>query len=79
MPAAVTGASERVPTGLIVFHDGALRDQVNMQATTLGPEYLAWVKARLRDFGHPVSPRGRPMVDGWGPTGSLTGPGGCQA
>ena len=48
MPATVMGASERVPNGIIVFQDGALREQVNVQATALEPEELTWVKAHLR-------------------------------
>ena len=82
MPATILGASERVPGGLIVFQDGALKEQVNVQTTSLEPEEIVWVKAHLRDFDHPIAPMDPPAVEAWDPKDvdkRLVAPGGRKA
>ena len=64
-PATVFGPSQKVPGGMIVFQGGRLKEVVNLQISSLQPEELVFVKAKLQDHDEPFAPTDPPTCTDW--------------
>ena len=53
---------------MVVFQDGRLKEVVNLQVSELAAEEIAFVKARMDDWGAPIAPLKPPKSDDWDAT-----------
>ena len=67
LPGTVFGPSSRVPGGYHVYQDGYLKELVNLQASDLDAEDIAFVKGHLHEWDTPISPLVPPETDSWDP------------
>ena len=64
-PATVFCPSSRVPGGYIVYHQGKLREVVNLQISSMTAEEVSVVKATMSYHGPPFTLLPPPTVEDW--------------
>ena len=64
-PATVFGPSSRVPGGYIVFHQGRLREVVNLQISSMTAEEVAVVKGTMKLHEPPFALMTPPTSESW--------------
>lgn len=64
-PATVFGPSLRVPGGYVVYHQGRLREVVNLQVSEMTAEEVAVVKATMGDHEPPFALARPPTSEDW--------------